>query len=69
MTTSGICIDNLLTGPVAPLGPRQVPSGIDKHPRTDRVWLGREGFAGDAQGDRKHHGGPDKAVHHYTRDH
>lgn len=64
-----IRIECLLTGPVAPLGPRQVSSGIDKHPRSDRVWLGPEGFAGDAQGDRKHHGGPDKAVHHYAFDH
>lgn len=62
-------IDCLLTGPVAPLGPKGVSSGIDKHPRTNRVWLGREGFAGDAQGDRKHHGGPDKAVHHYAFEH
>jgi MOSC domain-containing protein YiiM len=64
-----IRIDSLLTGPVAPLGPKGVPSGIDKRPVGERVWLGREGFAGDAQGDRRHHGGPDKAVHHYTRDH
>ena len=62
-------IDHILTGPVAPLGPRGAPSGIDKRPVAGRLWLGREGFAGDGQGDRKRHGGPDKAVHHYAFDH
>ena len=59
----------LLVGPVAPLGPQATPSGIDKRAVLDRVWLGREGFAGDGQGDRKHHGGPEKAVHHYAFEH
>ncbi|MBC8719561.1 MOSC domain-containing protein [Brucella sp. TWI559] len=62
-------IDKILIGAVAPLGPRAAPSGIDKHPIEGRVFLGPEGFAGDAQGDRKHHGGVEKAVHHYAYDH
>ena len=33
------------------------------------MFLGREGLTGDAQGDRQHHGGPEKAVHHYAFDH
>ncbi|MBB3999765.1 MOSC domain-containing protein YiiM [Aureimonas pseudogalii] len=33
------------------------------------VRLRRDGFSGDAQGDRKRHGGPDKAVHHYPFEH
>jgi MOSC domain-containing protein YiiM len=64
-----IRIDRLLTGSVQPLGPRAVPSGIDKAAVTGRAWLGREGFRGDEQGDRKHHGGPEKAVHHYAFEH
>lgn len=64
-----IRIDAILTGLVKPLGPRAAPSGIGKSPVAERVWLGREGFAGDAQGDRKHHGGPEKAVHHYAFEH
>lgn len=60
---------NLLVGPVAPLGLRAVPSGIDKQPVTGRVWLGREGLSGDAQGDRRRHGGPEKALHHYPSEH
>ena len=61
-------IDQLLIGPVRPLGLRGAPSGIDKR-AAGRLWLGRAGFAGDAQGDTRHHGGPDKAVHHYAFDH
>lgn len=64
-----VVIQQLLTGPVAPLGSHGVSSGIDKRSVAGRVWLGREGLAGDAQGDRTHHGGPDKAVHHYAFDH
>lgn len=62
-------IEALLTGPVRPLGPRGIPSGIDKHPVERRLWLGRNGFVSDGQGDLKHHGGPEKAVHHYPFDH
>lgn len=62
-------IDRVLIGPVAPLGARKAPSGIDKHPVEGRVWLGQEGLDGDTQGDRKHHGGRQKAVHHYAFEH
>ncbi|MGE0237622.1 MAG: MOSC domain-containing protein [Parvibaculaceae bacterium] len=64
-----IRIDQLLIGAVRPLGPGAAPSGIDKRAVAGRVWLGHEGFTGDAQGDRKHHGGPDKAAHHYAFEH
>ncbi|CAL8981791.1 hypothetical protein RHODGE_RHODGE_02772 [Rhodoplanes serenus] len=64
-----IVVDHLLVGSLAALGPRAVPSGIDKRPVSGRMWLGREGFTGDAQGDLKHHGGPEKAVHHYPFEH
>jgi len=67
--TPVIQIESLLIGPAKPLGPRAAPSGIDKHPVLGRIRLGREGLAGDAQGDRKHHGGPEKAVHHYAYEH
>lgn len=70
MTTQvEIRVRTLLTGRLAPLGPRAVPSGIDKRPVTQRLELGREGLTGDQQGDRRHHGGPEKAVHHYPLDH
>jgi MOSC domain-containing protein YiiM len=64
-----ICVKQLLIGKIAPLGTHAVLSGIDKHPVAGRLWLDHEGFVGDAQGDRKHHGGPEKAVHHYAFEH
>ena len=59
----------LLTGPVAPLPGSDASSGIAKTPVAGPLWLGAEGFQGDAQADRRVHGGPEKAVHHYARDH
>lgn len=64
-----IVLDALLVGNLAPIDDRGTLSGIDKHPASGPVRLGTTGFSGDHQGDRKRHGGPDKAVHHYPRDH
>jgi len=64
-----ITIDALLTGTVRPLGDSGRDSGIDKHPVAERRWLGAEGLGGDEQADRRFHGGPEKALHHYARDH
>lgn len=44
-------------------------SGIDKRPLQGPVWIGELGLDGDEQGDLRVHGGPDKAVHHYPREH
>lgn len=44
-------------------------SAIAKRAVEGRVAIGVEGLAGDEQGDRRVHGGPDKAIHHYPRDH
>ena len=60
-------LDHLLIGGLAPLG--AVQSGIDKRPVDGPVLLGPTGFQGDAQGDPRRHGGPDKAVHHYPAEH
>jgi MOSC domain-containing protein YiiM len=62
-------VDTLLTGALAPLGPRNVPSGIIKTPVDGPTFLGGEGLVTDRQGDLKNHGGLDKAVHHYSIDH
>lgn len=62
-------VQALLVGALAPLGERGVPSGIAKRPVDRPLQLTRTGFAGDRQGDARHHGGPDKAVHHYCFDH
>lgn len=65
----GWAIEAICVGRVAPLGARGVPSGIDKQPIAQPLPLTKAGFVGDEQGDLRHHGGPDKAVHHYPIDH
>jgi MOSC domain-containing protein YiiM len=44
-------------------------SAIAKNPVAGPVQVGSEGLAGDEQGDRRVHGGADKAIHHYPREH
>lgn len=51
---------------------RGMRTGYGKEPAAGPVRLGREGFDGDAQADRRYHGGPDMAalayaVAHYPR--
>jgi MOSC domain-containing protein YiiM len=59
----------LLTGRLQALDARGTQSGIHKEERCGPVYLGAEGLAGDEQGDRKRHGGPEKALHHYAYEH
>jgi MOSC domain-containing protein YiiM len=47
---------------------RATTTAGDKQP-VGEAWLGREGFAGDAQADRENHGGPEKAACVYPYDH
>lgn len=44
-------------------------SAIAKQPLAGKIRIAATGVAGDEQVDRKHHGGPDMAVHHYPFDH
>lgn len=60
---------SLRIGGLAPLGPRAVPSGIDKSEAAGALNLTETGFLGDMQGDTAKHGGPEKAVHHYPFEH
>lgn len=65
-------IDALLTGRARVIGMAggvDVVSGIGKAPRRGALWLARAGLQDDEQGDRVHHGGPEKALHHYAADH
>lgn len=62
-------IDAVRIGGVAPLGPQGISSAIDKQPVAGPVALSASGLAGDEHGDTRHHGGPEKAVHLYPRDH
>lgn len=61
-------VRSVLTGQVKTLEPRFV-SAIDKKERVGSVRVGLQGLDGDEQGDRRFHGGPDKAVHVYAHEH
>lgn len=47
----------------------QVATAIHKQPVAGPVAIGRLGLEGDAQADRRLHGGPDKAVYAYPLEH
>lgn len=56
----------LFLGGIRPLPPDNQPTGIFKQAVLMPVWVGKEGLAGDAQADRRVHGGPEKALHQYA---
>ncbi|MFZ5510139.1 MAG: MOSC domain-containing protein [Pseudomonadota bacterium] len=55
-------------GGITPLPPEGTPTGIFKRAATEPLAIGPEGLEGDAQADRRVHGGPEKAVLHYAAD-
>lgn len=62
-------IEAVLTGRAVPGTRPGVRTAIAKHVREGRVPVDVAGAEGDEQGDPHHHGGPDKAVHLYAREH
>ncbi len=60
---------SLHIGRIAPLGPDGRLSAIHKPAVPGPLQLTRMGLAGDEQADLQNHGGPDKALHHYPREH
>ncbi|TCD20044.1 MOSC domain-containing protein [Pseudomonas sp. IC_126] len=62
-------IEQLLVGKAAPYTRSGTRSAIAKHAVAGPVPVGFEGLEGDEQGDRKVHGGVNKAVHHYAYEH
>jgi MOSC domain-containing protein YiiM len=62
-------VDAVLTGRAVDYTRPGSRSAIAKRPVDGRLAIGPEGIEGDEQGDRRVHGGPDKAIHHYPRDH
>jgi len=64
-----VAIGALYAGRIAPLGSRGAPSGIFKRSVPGPWRILRTGLVGDHQGDLCHHGGPEKALHHYPREH
>jgi MOSC domain-containing protein YiiM len=59
----------IFMGGIRPLPPDNKPTGIFKRLIEGPVWVGTEGLTGDAQADRRVHGGPEKAVHQYPVEH
>jgi MOSC domain-containing protein YiiM len=59
----------VLAGQLRPLGPIGEASGIFKTTLLGPVDIEKGGIIGDEQGDKKYHGGPEKAIHHYAMDH
>lgn len=49
------------------LGP--VDSGMAHKHRVTELLVSPQGIDGDAQVDKRHHGGPDRAIHHFPREH
>lgn len=64
-----VVVEDLLVGRVRELPGGGASSGIYKTPVGRPLWLSVTGFVGDEQADTRHHGGPEKAVHHYPAEH
>lgn len=62
-------IDHLLIGKAVPYTRPGTSSAIAKAPVAGQLRAGAYGLAGDEQGDLRVHGGLDKAIHHYPREH
>lgn len=67
--TTVVLINEMFAGRAEPFGARGEPSAIAKSSVPAPWRILRHGLAGDEQGDAVHHGGPDKALHHYPREH
>jgi MOSC domain-containing protein YiiM len=55
----------IFVGSLSPLPPEGQPTGIFKQP-VESAEITAAGLVGDHQADRRFHGGPEKAVHHYA---
>ncbi|MDT3717485.1 MOSC domain-containing protein [Pseudomonas soli] len=69
MTSPSPRLDSLLTGSARPFTRPGSLSAIDKQPRQGPLQVTLLGIVGDEQGDLRVHGGVEKAIHHYPRDH
>lgn len=68
-TPAGVILDAIHTGRAVPYTRPGSCSAIAKSPVSRPVRIHAEGIEGDEQGDRRVHGGPEKAIHHYPFDH
>ena len=63
-----LTLSGLFIGQLAHLPGDGTPTGMYKQP-VDEAWATVDGLRGDVQADRRFHGGPDKAIHHYPAEH
>jgi MOSC domain-containing protein YiiM len=64
VTINAVCI-----AASVPFGPNGEPSAVRKVPVSGPIEVTALGLGGDAHGDTVHHGGAEKAVHHYAFEH
>ncbi len=69
MPLPALPLDALLTGRARPFTRPGSRSGIAKSPRDGALRVTPVGLEGDEQGDLRVHGGIEKAIHHYPREH
>ncbi len=69
MPLPALPLDALLTGRARPFTRPGSSSGIAKSPRDGALRVTPVGLEGDEQGDLRVHGGVEKAIHHYPREH
>ncbi|QGW77871.1 MOSC domain-containing protein [Pseudomonas alkylphenolica] len=62
-------LEAVLTGKAVPFTRPGSSSAIAKQPRNGELAVTELGLAGDEQGDLRVHGGKEKAIHHYPREH
>jgi len=60
---------SIFIGGIRPLPESGRPTGMYKSRVSGPVEVGRDGFVGDQQADRRVHGGPEKAIHLYPARH
>lgn len=63
-----VTVSAMNVGEIVGIGPRQSPTGIFKRGAAGPWVITSDGLVGDHQGDRKNHGGPEKAIHQYSAD-
>lgn len=64
----GVVIRQLRIGSLKTLADTDTLTGIYKQ-EVDSAYLNTNGLSDDHQGDKRHHGGPGKALHHFASDH
>lgn len=69
MSLSSVRLDALLTGHAVPFTRPGSRSAIAKMPRQQVLAVTTLGLESDEQGDLRVHGGVEKAIHHYPREH